>query len=165
MVFVRSWLIFHFIRRLPCFYDICLAMQDDASDDNIWGSHTHSMIQLYGLFLGLCMSLCVLGLFISLVMVSSLADIPGRAATVFMVKLGPAKTQIAAILWWFACILFLIAQGISITVLYDKWVSYVWIAVTVLISLYVLELVTHAQCCKNETLHVVRYPELYRKDE
>jgi len=136
---------------------------DDVDSDSVWGSNANFAIQLYGLMIGCTMSLCLLGLFVAIELIQKMSDIPSRACTIFLVKMGPGKTQAAAIIWAGAAAFFLVAMGLRVSLFFSQWVTVTWASLTVVAFCWAMDLITHAKHCSIETLHVMKNPSAYLK--
>ena len=82
-------------------------------------------------------TVCVSGLVLSVGLLTQLSRIPKASVPVYMVKMGPGKTQAPDLLWRLACLLFLLHIFLKLSIITTAWVTYAWIVVSVGLTIFV----------------------------
>lgn len=63
-------------------------------------------------------------------LLSQLSWIPKAAIPVYMVKIGPGKSQAPDMFWRLACFLFFISIFLKVSLVNEAWVTWTWMAVS-----------------------------------
>jgi hypothetical protein len=86
---------------------------------------------------GMTATVCVAGLLLSVGLLTQLSRIPKASVPIYMVKMGPGKTQAPDLMWRLACLLFLVNVFLKMSLTTVGWVVYSWIGVSVILLLFV----------------------------
>lgn len=102
--------------------------------DDLWGEHTETVINLYGLVMGLALILGFGGILYGILMMIMFGQMPPEGASI-MVRKAAGRCQLGFGVMFVTLILFMVAVMLSLSVLYPVWVA------VPLISFFVVTLI------------------------